>query len=439
MSSFTFTGLASGLDTASIVNSLVDAERAPIRRLENKIEDLNSQKSAFNRIDGRLDTLGDTLSDLGSTTSLQSYTATSSNEDAVRAVGGVGAIAGRFSLNVSQLAESQRTYSDGVSARDAGGLFGTGTLTIGVGGSSFDVNVDADTTLEDIASAINGSGEDVSATIAFNGTDYRLLVSGTETGAANAVTFTESGVTLGLSTPSNTLQAAQDAQFTIDGLNYSSGTNVVNDALDGISFELQGVGSANVNVEVDADDIKDQIQSFVTDFNAVVFDINGEFNRSADGTTGVLFGDSTLRGLQSQFSSVVTSPISIGGTTRLISDIGLSLSRDGNLELDEAALDAAIIENPTAVRELFAGNGTDPGLSTLLGDTVDGFADFADGRLRTRVDGIDSEVASINDQIERLELRVTSFEEQLNQQFITLETTINSLNAQNSFLQSQLG
>ncbi|MEO1173777.1 MAG: flagellar cap protein FliD N-terminal domain-containing protein, partial [Myxococcota bacterium] len=91
MSSFTFTGLASGLDTASIVNSLVDAERAPIRRLENKIEDLNSQKSAFNRIDGRLDTLGDTLSDLGSTTSLQSYTATSSNEDAVRAVGGVGA------------------------------------------------------------------------------------------------------------------------------------------------------------------------------------------------------------------------------------------------------------------------------------------------------------------------------------------------------------
>ncbi|MEO1174303.1 MAG: flagellar filament capping protein FliD, partial [Myxococcota bacterium] len=324
-------------------------------------------------------------------------------------------------------------------ARITGGLFGTGTLTIGVGGSSFDVNVDADTTLEDIASAINGSGEDVSATIAFNGTDYRLLVSGTETGAANAVTFTESGVTLGLSTPSNTLQAAQDAQFTIDGLNYSSGTNVVNDALDGISFELQGVGSANVNVEVDADDIKDQIQSFVTDFNAVVFDINGEFNRSADGTTGVLFGDSTLRGLQSQFSSVVTSPISIGGTTRLISDIGLSLSRDGNLELDEAALDAAIIENPTAVRELFAGNGTDSGLSTLLGDTVDGFADFADGRLRTRVDGIDSEVASINDQIERLELRVTSFEEQLNQQFITLETTINSLNAQNSFLQSQLG
>lgn len=432
-----FTGLASGIDTGSIVDALVNQARAPINRLQDKKSDLNSQKSIFNRIDGKLDSLADVLDDLRQSSGLTRFSASSSDEAVARVAAGTGASAGRFALEVVQLAESQRTYSEIVAARDQGGLFGTGTLTLDVGGNSFDVTVDASTTLEDVANAINSSGEAVSASILFDGSSYRLQVSGTETGAANAVGFTESGVTLGLSTPANTVQAAQDAQFEVDGLAFTSAGNVVNDAISGLTLNLQSVGATNVEVGPDNAGLKDVVTDFVSKLNAVINDVKAEFT-VGNRDSSRLFGDSTLRSLQSQLSQAITSPVTIGGSTRLLSEIGIETTREGTIELDSAKLEAALTENADAVRELFAGNGADDGFGAVIASVVDGFADSADGRLKSRVDGIDGEVRSLDDQIERLEDRLTSYEEQLAAEFIFMEQTIASLNSQNDFLLAQL-
>ncbi len=432
-----FTGLASGIDTASIVDALVNQARGPINRLENKRSDLGSQKNIFNRIDGKLDSLGDVLDELRQSSTLASFTASSSDEAVVRVAAGNGASKGRFALEVVQLAESQRTYSETVAARDQAGLFGTGTLTIDVGGNAFDVTVDGTTTLEDVADAINDSGEAVSASILFDGTNYRLQVSGTETGAANAVGFTENGVSLGLSTPANTVQSAQDAQFEIDGLPFTSASNVVNDAISGLTLNLQSVGTSNVDVGPDNAGLKDVVTDFVSKLNAVINDVKAEFT-VGNRDPSRLFGDSTLRSLQSQLSQTLTSPVTIGGSTRLLSEIGIETTRDGNVELDSTKLEAALSENADAVRELFAGDGTDDGFGAVIASVVDGFADSANGRLKARADGIDSEVRSINDQIDRLEDRLTAYEEQLTAEFIFMEQTIATLNSQNDFLLAQL-
>ncbi|MEM6732497.1 MAG: flagellar cap protein FliD N-terminal domain-containing protein, partial [Myxococcota bacterium] len=75
-----FTGLASGLDTASIVDALVNAQRAPIRRLQTKRADLNQQKGIFETIDGNLDSLSSVLDELNEPAGLASFSASSSDD-----------------------------------------------------------------------------------------------------------------------------------------------------------------------------------------------------------------------------------------------------------------------------------------------------------------------------------------------------------------------
>ena len=86
-----------------------------------------------------------------------------------------------------------------------------------------DITVDGTDTLDSVAAKINSSGARVNAAVIFDGTNYRLQVSGTDSGVDNAVTFTETGTTLGVDDPANELVAAADAVFEIDGLAMTRG------------------------------------------------------------------------------------------------------------------------------------------------------------------------------------------------------------------------
>ena len=297
-----------GLDTNGIVNQLIELERLPIQRLSARQDTFRSQSRRFEELSASLSSLSDAAQNLNERSEVLLSNASSSDETRLSTTATGDASLGTYRLNVTQLAQAERTYSDTFAAKDQAGLFGTGTLSIDVGtNGTVDIDVTAADTLETLADKINASDARVSAGVVFDGSAYRLQVGGEETGAANAITFTETGLSLGLDNPANELVSAQDAVFDIDGLAMTSASNTVTEAIAGVSFELLNTTETDspvaISVARSESDFTDSVRSFVDAYNDVVGKINAEFDSNGlGGSSASLSGDSTLRTLQSQLS-----------------------------------------------------------------------------------------------------------------------------------------
>src|SRR3984957_19636182 len=241
----TSTGIGSGLNISAIVSSLTTAfGAAQTDQLTNQQNTLNAQVSAYGTFSSALETLQATLSTLEDPTQLAGFDATVADKTIASATTTSGAAAGQYSLAVKNLATSATLTSQPVSSSTA--TIGTGTLTIGVGGAIASINIDAtNNTLSGIASAINSAPNNpgVTASIITAAVGSRLVLAGTSTGQANAITVTQSGGDGGLSSlvydPADKItnltqtQAAQDANFSINGFAATSPSNVVSGALTG--------------------------------------------------------------------------------------------------------------------------------------------------------------------------------------------------------------
>lgn len=441
-----FSGLASGIDTASLVTQLVQLERIPIKRLEAKQQDMGSIKSRLGELKSRLEAVQSAGEGLAARSDILGAAATSSDEGRIGVTAAGDAPKGSYSLTVTQLATAERTYSNGFAESTASGLFGTGTVSIQVGAdAAVDVAVDGTDTLTSVAAKINASGARVNAAVIFDGTSYRLQVSGEDSGAANAVSFTETGTSLGLDDPGNELVAAADAIFEIDGLAMTRSTNQVADAIPGVTLDLFATTDTTpvvVSVDRDTTNTIENVQTFVDAFNSVVRGINAESVYAGQGRVGdSLSGDSMLRNLQSALSRSVVDPVAgLGAPGDRLAEFGVRLANDGTLELDEEALTASLAADPDLLVRFFEGDtvGGIDGFISRLDATVEAYAG-SDGLIESRLDGIDDEMARIDVSIESMESRLLKFEENLSSKFTNLELVVSELNAQAAQLQSILG
>ncbi len=367
----------------------------------------------------------------------------SSDETRVTATATGDAPLGTYQLEVTQLAAAERTYSDTFAASDSSGLFGTGTFSIQVGAdAAVDITVDGTDNLNSVASKINSSGANVKAAVIFDGSNYRLQVSGSDTGASNAITFTETGTTLGLTDVANEIVAARDASFTIDGLAMTRSSNEVADAIPGVTLDLltQTSGSVAITVDRDTEGTKEKMQTFVDSYNEVMRGINAEFSFSGVARVGnSLAGDSMLRSLQSKLSEAIIDPVSGLGDVDRLSLVGIRVQNDGTLELDDAELTAALASDADGVAAFFEGDSdaSVAGFVERLDDVIESFIS-TDGLLSIRVDGLDGQVGDVDISIESMEHRIGKFEENLRAKFTNLELVMSGLNAQGQQLISVL-
>lgn len=439
-----FSGLATGLDSARLISELVRLERAPIQRVEVKQGQLNSQSDKLSNVKSLLEKLQGTAQGLDTRAETLSSFATSTQDGSVTATASGGASLGSFNVDVTSLATSERTYSDPISAKDQAGLFGSGQITIQVGSeAAVNIDVTASDTLETVASAINASSASVTAGVLFDGTNYRLQITGDESGAANAITFTESGTTLGLATPANQVQAAADAVFSIDGFSMTRPTNAVSDAIPGVTLDLLGAtsGPATVTVQRDSIAIQDQLQEFVDAYNDVATAISAEFAYSGQARTGdSLSGDSTLRGLQSRLRTLIGQSVTaLSEPYQTLYSIGIRSGNDGQLSIDEDALTEALANDPEAVAAVLGTDGGATGVLASLDVGIEEYVRASDGILTQRISGIDDTVRGLDDQIDRMEVRIEKYETSLRAEFAALESLVSGLQAQGNQMLSMLG
>ncbi len=436
MSAISFTGIASGLDTKAIVSALVGVEKIPMLRLQSQNDDYSSKSRIVDQLSSALATLKTSAKGLATSGDFLSYKGTVANSSVAKVTTSGDSVPGSYSLEVLALAHAQRTYSNTQTSADAALSATDQTLTITIGGEATNIAIPAGTTLRGVASAINASGAAASAGLMFDGSQYRLQVVGDATGAANAVSFTDSGLGLGLSTPANTFQAATDASLLIDGIPVTSASNTVDGVLPGTTLELDAVTTTATQIDIGADPsgVKEKLQKFIDAYNAVARLIG---NQSGQGKgTETLNGDSTVRMIEQGLARLISSPIpgltGPGGSMQL-GDLGIQTQRDGTLTLDTEDLDDALAADFGRTASYFAGDGIHDGMGELLGDLVDSYV-ATDGLLTTRKKGIADLIAGNSKRIEEMQAYLQRFEEGLNAKYTLLESTMSDLNSQTAYM-----
>lgn len=451
MASIVSSGIGSGLDIAGIVQQLVAAEGQPVEtRLGQQEVRAQAKLSAFGSLKSALADVRDQLETLKNPAEFLVRKALSSNEDVFTAATTTAALPASYSLEVVQLAQTQKLTSGAFADADA--VVGTGTLTLAVGTQSMDLEITAENnTLSGIRDAINNSSDNpgVSATIVNADSGSYLILTTDDTGSANTVTVTQAGGDGGLAAleydPNNGLsaltesQAAQDALIRIDGFDVVSSTNTFDGAVEGVSITVTGLtsgASTTLSVQNDLDAVKGLVNNFVESYNVLMSTLDSltAFNAETE-LAAPLLGDSTVRSIRDQVRREMSTAVSDSTLPfNTLSEVGIEVQLDGKLSVDDTRLSTVLGQDFSKFGQLFA---VDDGFGTRLFDLTDGFLD-TDGIIETRTQGLNTQIDGIADQRESLNERLASLETRLLRQFNALDSLLAQLSSTSNFLTQQL-
>lgn len=440
MSTISFGGLASGMDTGSIISELVEIKRQPIYRLEANIQNYQLQKSAIEQLEAYAKSLQEAAAGLDAAQEFASLAAYSGNEALASATAASTAMPGTYDVTVNSLAAAQKDISAGYDSLLT--EVGAGLLTIQSGGETYDIVLEAGAnSLSDVRDAINASGAPVYASIMYDGSEtggYHLVLTAAETGTESSFIVGAGGLSGGAGLSLNNVTAAANAEVVIDSLTVTSQTNAIVDAIQGVTIDLHEAEPGTVftvNVETDPSLLEEQIQTLVDAYNDLYSFIE---TQSAEG--GALRGNSLLRDVSTQVASWMSSPVSgAGGDYVMMAQAGLSLGDGSMLEFDVDAFNEAVADDFIAVRDLFAGTGEVDGVMDRVSQMLDAMTDSVDGRFKTAKEGFDGRIENAEESIERYELSVSNYEDLLNAKFAAMESIISQLNVQSSYLTQYLG
>ncbi len=345
---FSVGGLVSGLDTNSIVQQLMQLERAPVERLQARQATYRAKIDAWGTVRTRLAAVRTAVDRLKDATSVRGFaTVTSSDEAVVRAAVTGEASPGSLSFTVDRLATHHQVVSGG-SFEGPEATVGEGTLTITRGTTTYEVSTNASTTLAQLASEIDSLGAGVRAmVVSVDGTSYRLFVTAEESGA-DAV-FTVSGTQPGLDA-FDVVETGVDAQLTVGSgagaLTVTRATNTIEDLLPGVTLTLGSTSATSVTVSVDRDldGVVGAVEGLVDAVNQAITTLR-DLTRY-DPTTkqaGALQGDPSAWRLLMDLRSAVSDAVAgLGGPYTAASSVGVTLSRDGTFVVDGSALREAL-------------------------------------------------------------------------------------------------
>lgn len=239
-----------------------------------------------------------------------------------------------------------------------------------------------DQSLQGIRDAINKANIGVTATIVSDGSanPYHLVISSNKTGASSAMKISVGGDSglppdpaiaslLGYDPGGvqNLTQTsgAQSTKLTMNGIEVSSNSNTVTDAIQGVSLNVSEVGNTTLNVTKDSSSVSDAINAFVkayNDLNKTISSLtasNPDTKKGAPLKGGALQGDPAVRSIQSQLRRQLNTAVEgLDGKLSTLSQVGISFQKDGSLAVDSTKLNTAITNNFGDIGGLFAALGS---------------------------------------------------------------------------------
>jgi flagellar hook-associated protein 2 len=441
-------GAAGGsvINVSSLVSQLVQATEAPQQALINsKTNSVTTEISAIGTLKSALSTFQTSLSALNTPVAFNSETANSSDQTVFTATATSGAVNGSFSVGVTSLASAEQILSKAFTGGSSATV-GTGTLSLSLGGTSFSLTVNSsNNTVAGVAAAINSASNNpgISAAV-IQGTDgAHLLLTSNLTGQANTIQVSETDGGTGLAALTygtgnlgnySLNSSATDAAFSVAGVDYTSASNTVSNALSGVTLDLLGTTPAatpaTLTVASDTSTIVGNVQTFVTAYNTLQTALQslGSYDPSS-GTADPLMDNPLLTGVQSQIQRAVYSLVGNSNYNSLAS-VGITSNSDGSLTLNSNTLTNALTSNFSAVSNLFSSaNGVATQLNTQIASDLS-----SGGSIATASNTLVTQENDLTKQTNQLNTQMSALSASLTEQYSALNALLSSLQSTSSYL-----
>jgi flagellar hook-associated protein 2 len=437
-------GLASGLDTTSIIAQLMSAERVPRTRLELRQAAAQTRQDALRDINAKLRALETVASDLRSPllwTDTQTVSVADPTKLDAKRTGNVAA--GGYSIQVTQLAgASQKSFTWTAPAKES-------RVTI----EGVQVAIPAGTSLQDAIKLINAAGTGVIV----EELGGRLLLTAKATGASSTVDVLseerEDGsgtwVAGGPLSGETVLRAGQDATISIDGQSaVSDPDGTFESAVPGLAITAKALGTTAVNVSALAPDpaaAEAKLKAFVDAYNAAIEAVRSRVTEkdvanprtTIDARKGTLFNDSTLNSILSRLRRTV------GETLGPNPQLGVSTAAATGTASSPDALAGKLSFDAAKLREALAKDfaGTKSLVQTTVGASFEAVLEplaNVGGLLDERIASSDRELGRLKSSMARMDDRLERKEAAYRAQFTRLERMLAENQARQVDLMSSL-
>ncbi len=455
MATITSLGVGSGLDLTGLLDQLKDAERGKLAPITVQKKDQLAKVSAYGQLQTSLNAFQDSVAKLNDPKLYQSLSA-GVRGDGITATTTADALPGSYRVEVKNLATTGTLASTGVATRDTAlALNGADRLKLTLGdGKEVNISIASDSNLDAIRDAINADkNAGVNATIVYDGSEegYRLALSSKTTGVEASISgfaFVDSqnpeiAIVGPFSEDTATKKAGEDASLTVNGIAISSAKNQIEGAIQGVTLNLGELSIAEgetatstVNIERDTLKQREAINGFVKAFNDLKGTLGKLTSFNADtGVAGELLGDNAVRTVESRLRSALTGGVE-GGELSTLSQLGITLQRDGTLKADDAKLSDLVANNPQALSAFFAGAETKGGLAGKLETSIEQMLG-SNGVIKGAITGAENQVKSLDTRYARMEKSIESTIARYRSQFSQLDVMVAQMNSMSSYLTQQ--
>jgi len=395
--------------------------QSSLDRLNRNESNYKTQRDALSKLRTSLTTFKSAMSGLktGNATMLVN-SASFSQDGYASATVGTQAQPGSYQFYVEQLASKQQVAVQGLVD---GSLSGTLTLK----DQTFKLGDYA--TLDDAAKAINATADlGVQATLVRSNGEVSLVLTSSESGAANAFAYSLTG-TAATTTPLSTAADAQirmGGSFGSGGILLTSSSNTFDNVIDGVSLSVSKVHKSGdtaltLTVGQDQSATKGKAQSFIDAFNALMTSFDSLTASGSDSSArGALAGDSSVRSIEGRLNALLRTDF--GGSSLI--DFGISADRNGKLTIDASRFEAAVAKDPAAFEALFTGKDN---LLDSIDKTVASYTSSTNGMLKNRMDTLDMNLRRIDEQFENLQQQYDSYYSRYLKQFTSMMQTMQSM------------
>ncbi|MBI9079869.1 MAG: flagellar filament capping protein FliD [Pseudodesulfovibrio sp.] len=382
----TFSGLGNGTDFQEIIDVTVAAEGFKKDDYEAQKEETEYLIDLLEQLEDGIENLNDSLDEMDEPDEFYSLEGSSSGDEVDVKVAGK-ANEGIHTLVVDQLAQKDvwvNTAYGFDSENDVIAATAT-TMEFTHQGETISIDIAAGTTLNGLVTTINGSmdtRDKVEADLLFDGNKYYFVLNSEDSGADNAITITNTGTlsNFDLTNFTNT-QTGQNSRIKVDGFPADANswierdTNSVDDVVDGVTFDLKETTAAEgvrITIEYDTDAMTETIETFVTDVNQIILDmqtLTGRLETDDDEEEAYTIDNYALDIMYNKFKSILSSgalgfsrytEADGGDPYNALSQIGITTDAEdgsdtfGQLLLDDDILEEALENDPEAVALLFS-------------------------------------------------------------------------------------
>jgi flagellar hook-associated protein 2 len=481
-------GLASGMDTESIVKNLVQVQSARLDKLTQSKTLATWKSDAYRDVNKKVDEFRKAMEGLRLNSTFNKQAVTSSDS---RVAVSSATTSSRTDFQISQATLATSAKPAMVSFNSAGAGVGTTGFTFNLNGT--DIALQSGQTLDQAITAINNASSQTNVKASNVGGSLVLTSIGTGSSATIEITNAPVDNPLGLTNQTYVGADAQSGSVTINGTQIAISSNKF--TYEGVTFDLKGNISTTdtpvgVQVGSDTEAVFNSIKTFVDKYNELIEDFNGKITEKKyrdfpplsdeqkkemsdsevelweeKAKSGMLTNDSTIRSFLTEMRNSLSAMVQTTGEFNSLRDIGINFStnyRDhGKLVLDENKLKGVLQTNLADVRTLFSGKGTNTDTSaTTVTDRAmhdnSGFGwriydrvNLAIKQLGTLAGSPNStvdtqsfmakQIKNLDASIDKETQKVRAYEERMWRQFTAMEKALSQMNSQSSWLYQQMG